>query len=145
MSSEQERDEGLKALERTNRIKSQSDRILTYKKKLGPEKTPKKFKCQYCGCTEIKHSRFTGKPIKFKTMAAVSQHESWCAENPHNRRKDKKNKKGNDKNMEEKEESKFSPAALKIQLVLKDVLDLTETLDLDKEQMIKLIEHKMVK
>lgn len=141
MSSEQERKEGLDALERDNRLKEKA-KIFAYKRKLGPETTLVELKCRHCGCTEITH---LDKTKKIETEASLVQHESWCVENPHNRRKDKKNKKENDKNMKEKEESKFSPAALKTQLILKDVLDLTNSLELSKEQMIKLIEHKMVK
>ena len=121
---ENEYREGWEALQRTNRIKARSAALDAYnakRKEIG-------FSCQFCGCTTLEH---LGVVRKIPSQHSLAQHESWCVENPYNRR------------TREKHLEKISAECIVICPKLKGIVEISKKLNLSSDQILKLIEFQM--
>ena len=127
--SEIEFKEDLEALKREQRIKKKSEAIdALFKNK-------ESFACQHCGTTTIKRD---GKIIDIPNHNSRSQHEKWCKKNPNSRRKNGTIVETLENELNHLKLSNYSEYAK-----FQEVLNLTNALNLTKEQILKLIKFKM--
>lgn len=122
--NENEHRTGLEEMEREARIKERSVKLKVHE----AEVKKNSFSCQFCGCTEIGQ---LGKTFLIPSYLSLVQHESWCEKNPNSRRK-------------KKILEKPVVSSGKIEYPkLRRILDLSERLELTRQQILNLIKHEM--
>lgn len=122
---ENEYREGAEALKRREKILEKSAKMNAYMAKREKEEA---LSCQFCGCTTLEH---LGVVKKIPSRHSLSQHESWCVENPYNRR------------TREKHLEKISAECIVICPKLKGIVEVSKRLNLSSDQILKLIEFQM--